>query len=34
MIGQICAALFQKEWYRARVLEIGENSARVQYIDW
>lgn len=33
-VGQICAALFNKDWYRARILEIGDNSVRVQYIDW
>ncbi|CAF1274217.1 unnamed protein product [Rotaria sordida] len=33
-IGQICAALFNGDWYRARILEVGENRVRVQYIDW
>jgi len=34
IIGQACAALFNGDWYRARVLEIGENRVRVQYVDW
>jgi hypothetical protein len=34
VVGQACAALFNHDWYRARVLEIGENRVRVQYIDW
>ncbi|CAF3844382.1 unnamed protein product [Adineta steineri] len=33
-VGQACAALFNGDWYRARVLETGENRVRVQYIDW
>ncbi|CAF1913913.1 unnamed protein product [Rotaria magnacalcarata] len=33
-IGQICAALFNADWYRARVLELDESRVRVQYIDW
>lgn len=34
VIGQCCAALFNGDWYRARILEIEENRVRVQYIDW
>jgi hypothetical protein len=34
VVGQACAALFNGDWYRARILEIGENRVRVQYIDW
>ena len=34
VVGQVCAALFNGDWYRARVLEIGESRVRVQYIDW
>lgn len=33
-IGQYCAALFNGDWYRARVLETEENRVHVQYIDW
>jgi hypothetical protein len=33
-VGQACAALFNKDWYRARVLEMADNRVRVQYIDW
>ena len=32
--GQWCAALFNGDWYRARVLEVEESRVRVQYIDW
>jgi hypothetical protein len=34
IIGQCCAALFNGDWYRARILEIDENRVRVQYLDW
>ncbi|UJR31523.1 hypothetical protein I4U23_019012 [Adineta vaga] len=34
VVGQWCAALFNGDWYRARVLETEENRVRVQYIDW
>ncbi|CAF4848163.1 unnamed protein product [Rotaria sp. Silwood1] len=33
-IGQVCAALFNSDWYRARILEISDSRVRVQYIDW
>lgn len=33
-VGEVCAARFNGDWYRARVLEIAENRVRVQYIDW
>lgn len=33
-VGQFCAALFNGDWYRARVLEVEESRVRVQYIDW
>ncbi|CAF1115310.1 unnamed protein product [Adineta steineri] len=33
-VGQWCAALFNGDWYRARILEIDENRVYVQYIDW
>jgi hypothetical protein len=34
VVGQMCAAVFNSDWYRARVLELGENRLLVQYIDW
>ncbi|CAF1264443.1 unnamed protein product [Rotaria sp. Silwood1] len=34
VVGQFCAALFNGDWYRARILEIDENRVHVQYIDW
>ena len=34
VIGQICAALHNRDWCRARVIEVGENRVRVQLIDW
>lgn len=33
-VGQWCAALFNGDWYRARVLKVEENRVQVQYIDW
>ncbi|CAF0959484.1 unnamed protein product [Rotaria magnacalcarata] len=34
VVGQCCAALFNGDWYRARILEIDENRVHVQYVDW
>ncbi|CAF4042699.1 unnamed protein product [Rotaria magnacalcarata] len=34
IVGQFCAALFNGDWYRARILKIDENRVQVQYIDW
>ncbi|UJR15160.1 hypothetical protein I4U23_002123 [Adineta vaga] len=34
IVGQICAAQFNSDWYRARVIEIDDTRVRVQYIDW
>ncbi|CAF3593445.1 unnamed protein product [Rotaria sordida] len=34
VVGQFCAALFNGDWYRARILEVDENRVHVQYIDW
>ncbi|CAF2989656.1 unnamed protein product [Rotaria sp. Silwood2] len=34
IVGEFCAAIFNGDWYRARILKINENHVQVQYVDF
>ncbi|KAG4076949.1 hypothetical protein HA402_015936 [Bradysia odoriphaga] len=34
VVGQMCAALFEGSYYRAKVLSLGEGGALVHYVDY